>query len=304
MTTIVTRSGKGSPLTHTEVDTNFTNLNTNKLEAGAIALGSAATPSISFTGDTNTGIYSPGADQVAVATNGTGRLFIDASGNVNAPVSFRVGNGPTTGALSVQAAANGNLHIRDIASVTGSGTGVALDVLNDAGSTVQDLAFRGATTIFRNSAGETLRITSAGLVGIGNSSPGAPLEVIGTAGTISARATTGVSSQAIQIYNNGTDSYIDSTAYGAGSGGGIAFRRNGTGEMGRFDTSGRLLVGTGSDSGGALFQVNGDRIRVATAKTPASAADTGTAGEICWDASYIYVCTATNTWKRSAIATW
>ena len=32
MTTIVTRAGKGSPLTNTEVDTNFTNLNNNKIE--------------------------------------------------------------------------------------------------------------------------------------------------------------------------------------------------------------------------------------------------------------------------------
>jgi hypothetical protein len=32
--------------------------------------GSASDPSIAFTGDQNTGIYSPGADQVAVATNG------------------------------------------------------------------------------------------------------------------------------------------------------------------------------------------------------------------------------------------
>lgn len=45
-------------------------------------------------------------------------------------------------------------------------------------------------------------------------------------------------------------------------------------------------------------------INVATAKTPSSATDTGTTGDICWDASYVYVCTATNTWKRSAIATW
>lgn len=36
MTTIVTRAGKGSALTHTEMDTNFTNLNTDKLEAGAV----------------------------------------------------------------------------------------------------------------------------------------------------------------------------------------------------------------------------------------------------------------------------
>lgn len=39
-------------------------------------------------------------------------------------------------------------------------------------------------------------------------------------------------------------------------------------------------------------------------KTPASASATGTAGEVAWDASYVYICTATNTWKRVAITTW
>lgn len=37
MSTITTRSGKGSPLTNTEVDTNFTNLNTDKYESGSNA---------------------------------------------------------------------------------------------------------------------------------------------------------------------------------------------------------------------------------------------------------------------------
>lgn len=37
---------------------------------------------------------------------------------------------------------------------------------------------------------------------------------------------------------------------------------------------------------------------------PASAGDTGTLGEIRIDDSYIYVCTATNTWKRAALSTW
>ena len=41
MSTIVTRAGKGSPLTHTELDANFTNLNTDKAgyitgEGGAV----------------------------------------------------------------------------------------------------------------------------------------------------------------------------------------------------------------------------------------------------------------------------
>ena len=38
--------------------------------------------------------------------------------------------------------------------------------------------------------------------------------------------------------------------------------------------------------------------------TPASATAAGTAGEVAWDANYIYICTATNTWKRVAISTW
>ena len=47
----------------------------------------------------------------------------------------------------------------------------------------------------------------------------------------------------------------------------------------------------------------GDDLIIAT-KTPSSASDTGTTGTIAWDSSYIYICTATDTWKRVAIATW
>jgi len=43
---------------------------------------------------------------------------------------------------------------------------------------------------------------------------------------------------------------------------------------------------------------------ITTATTPASAAAVGVAGTIAWDADYLYVCVATNTWKRTAIATW
>jgi hypothetical protein len=37
---------------------------------------------------------------------------------------------------------------------------------------------------------------------------------------------------------------------------------------------------------------------------PATASSTGTAGQVAYDASYFYVCTGTNTWKRVAISTW
>jgi carbonic anhydrase/acetyltransferase-like protein (isoleucine patch superfamily) len=63
-------------------------------------------------------------------------------------------------------------------------------------------------------------------------------------------------------------------------------------------------VGIGTTSPTALLDVNSDTVRVRTARTPASAAAAGNAGDICWDTDYIYVCTATDTWKRTAISTW
>jgi hypothetical protein len=48
----------------------------------ALADGNATAPALAFAADKNTGIYRAGTDSLAVATNGTGRLFVDASGIV------------------------------------------------------------------------------------------------------------------------------------------------------------------------------------------------------------------------------
>jgi hypothetical protein len=52
------------------------------------------------------------------------------------------------------------------------------------------------------------------------------------------------------------------------------------------------------------FGVTGNTINIPVIRTPASALAPGTKGDICWDTSYIYVCVATDTWERVAIATW
>jgi hypothetical protein len=44
--------------------------------------GSAAAPSLTFSGDTNTGIFSPAADTIAFSEGGVESMRIDASGNV------------------------------------------------------------------------------------------------------------------------------------------------------------------------------------------------------------------------------
>jgi hypothetical protein len=102
MSTIVTRAGKGSPLTHTEVDNNFTNLNTDKYQSGNTIIASAGTvsaPALSTTGDTNTGIFFPAADTIAFTEGGVESLRIDSSGNVGIgvtsmsyPLDVKLGN--------------------------------------------------------------------------------------------------------------------------------------------------------------------------------------------------------------------
>ena len=69
-----------------------------------------------------------------------------------------------------------------------------------------------------------------------------------------------------------------------------------------FNNSGN--VGIGDTSPTALLDINSDILRLRTAKTPASAGAAGNAGDICWDADFLYIATATNTWERVAIATW
>lgn len=201
--------------------------------------GTAAAPSIGFESDPNTGIYRPGADQLAISTGGTGRLFVDSSG--------RVGIGTTAPIATT--------HIM-LSDVTGF-TSPANDGLVVERGGGNDLGITIATNNDRN-----------GYLLFADSDSPNPAWV-------------------------GYDHSINA----------MSFRVNAS-ERARIDSSGRLLVGTSTNTGGALLQVNDNRIRVATAKTPASASDTGAAGEICWDANYIYVCTATNTWKRAALSTW
>ena len=79
-----------------------------------VPLGSAANPSIAYVGDLNTGLYSPGADQISVTTNGTqGFLFTNgynfsnwpfyiADGSVGAP-SLAFNSDTNSGLYSVGA---------------------------------------------------------------------------------------------------------------------------------------------------------------------------------------------------------
>jgi hypothetical protein len=317
------------------------------------------------------GVYLPSANNVAISTNSSQRLLIDASGNVNIDsntlyvdaVNDRVGLGTSSPGARLEATATVEAGIFTSTSTNLHTLGPVVKIRNIGDSNVGttshrllDLDYEGNTTApltgnyirmmaggsqrfelgivsdnFTLAQNGTARVTvnTSGNVGIGTTAPGALLDLAasndgatGTTANNTLRFTDTDTNTAadqpigkIEWYSADTSSpgaravsYIMSAAAGANSGGDIRFgisANAGTAtEAARLDSSGRLLVGASSQSGGSLLQVNDNRIRIATAKTPASATDTGVAGEICWDANYVYVCTATNTWKRTAISTW
>ena len=164
--------------------------------AVSVALGSAASPSLTFTGDTNTGIYSPGADQVAISTGGSGRLFVDSSGRVSVGTSAPAArlqvnqNTDSATALAVVSTSANTGITSDYASLYLQNTNTTdnnyntIGFINDQGGYSAGIhgiytshtsgSQSGAIAFATSNAGsysEKLRITSAGLVGVGTSDP-------------------------------------------------------------------------------------------------------------------------------------
>jgi hypothetical protein len=145
---------------------------------------------------------------------------------------------------------------------------------------------------------ERIRILAGGNVGIGTTSPAQKLEVAGRV-----RATTDPTFEAYEssskrggIQWDATNDYTNLFSVGG------PIRFDVGGERMRIDSSGNVGIGTtGPD---APLDINGNRLRIRTARTIANADDNGEVGEISWDANYLYVCVNTDTWKRAALSTW
>lgn len=79
------------------------------------AVGSVSAPSITFNGDTNTGIYHPSADNLSLVTGGIARLNIDSNGNVILPT----GNFTLTSGNVVISAGNVTISTGNLTMTTG-----------------------------------------------------------------------------------------------------------------------------------------------------------------------------------------
>jgi len=84
-------------------------------------LGAAATPSITFTGDLNTGLWSPTADTLAASTGGSERARIDSSGRLLVGTSSSTNNIRVQESLALVATGSGNIGGMAITNYGGTG---------------------------------------------------------------------------------------------------------------------------------------------------------------------------------------
>jgi hypothetical protein len=297
----------------------------------AAADGTAALPGIAFANNLNTGIYRPGADQLAISTGGTGRLFVDANGNVsvgsNSSISaaFTVVSQSNAEAINIRGRSADNIGeinfwsndestryakisarstfvelrapdggslqfnkfdgtqfaVIDSSGRLGLGTGSPLypqHIFNNsatydrvlflqssnaatligfgtsggAGEFAPEIGVDSNNIVFNHQNSTKVAIDPAGNVGIGTTSPGAPLDVLVTGdakaftlnnGNRGLDFTVTASGGLIGAYDVNDD--IEIRTYGTVNNE-IKLATSNT-ERARIDSSGRLLVGTSSN---------------------------------------------------------
>lgn len=74
-------------------------------------------------------------------------------------------------------------------------------------------------------------------------------------------------------------------------------------QNGRASFQARDFAGGGT-AGVLQFNPLGGAVMIGTSTTPASSGAACKTGTVAWDSSYVYVCVATDTWKRTAVSTW
>ncbi|MBA5775664.1 hypothetical protein H2509_00835, partial [Stappia sp. F7233] len=235
--------------------------------AALFAAGSAGAPAISRAGDTNTGLFFPVADTLAVALGGSERGRWTSAGlgiGTSSPLELLHVNGTARMAelWTEQGVSIGGDHVA--ANFWGTGGNAAL--FFDKGFLGTNGAF--ATSLFSN--------------GYRNN-----------AGSFTFMGVNGNTDRA-----SGIDLYPDGSIWLRGG------PATGTTIMPRvmIDVNGNVGIGTTAPS--ALLDINADTTRLRNKRTIASANAAGNQGDSCWDDNYEYRCTATNTWRRVPISAW
>lgn len=200
---------------------------TPTLNMGRFADGSAGVPSLSFFGDTNTGIYRPTTDIIGFTTGGTERARIDSGGNL-----IFAGSNPTIQSGGSYFIIPNGVHFSGGTSYFQTSTNFRANIQND---TAAHLTIAGGTSGYTYFSGN---------VGIGTTAPGVKLHV--NAGAAEAIRIQGTSAYMTFYDTAGSDrfGYIQHTGSNLAlvneEAGPLSFYTSNT-ERARFDSTGNLI---------------------------------------------------------------
>ena len=215
------------------------------------AAGSAAAPTITATGDTNTGIFFPAADTIAFTEGGTEAMRLDASGNLGlgvTPSAWGSGYKALQVGSQLGVSYSGGYAIFNNNAYNNSGnkyiaSDFATQYYQQAGQHVWGTAASG-TAGNAITFTQAMTLTAAGNLGLGTTTPLALGGFVSFEVKGSSSGLVGVSSGAGaafgRMYNGGSTVIVGtSTAHP------LLFDTNDV-ERARIDSSGNLLVGTTS----------------------------------------------------------
>lgn len=202
----------------------------------------------------------------------------------------------------------------------GNNVGIGTDVNASAGVTIRPTTNIAPLRVETSNGTARMVIDNSGRLGLGTTSPGAMLTVMGGMRVLNTDASPSITTERFQLGRMGpatnplpysvnqdtayiTYYYVTSLANARM----LDIMVSGTStaqSMIRFLTSGA------NTATAEALRIDGNQVAtfsgpiVIPSSTPASASAPGATGQIAWDSNYLYVATGTNTWKRVALTSW
>jgi len=307
-----------------------------------LADGTALLPSLTFGSDANTGMWRSAADTIDFSVSGDSRLQLSTTelkmgngsetfklslnGSPNSYLNMQSGSNVqlySSGAIYLNANASNNLiRLNGITTTLGNtnvdavlttqGTGdltLSTNSGTNSGTIVISDGANGDITFTPDGTGSTI---ASGRLLVNDDLGGARALCVQSASNnedaahIQSKSSVNNSVQTALQLSTGLTTGSRAARFGTG----IDFHIADVGFPGTLagsistewidaDANNNLML-AGTGTGGVVIKSP----RFENSDPPSSASDTGTTGAIAYDADYIYVCTATDTWKRTAIATW
>jgi len=217
----------------------------------ANALGAVGTPSYTFTGDLNSGMWSPAVDTIAFSTNGAESMRIDSAGQVGIGTASPGAKLEVAGSVRTTQSTGGVFNMQ---YTTANANSRSWQINHDV-QAFGDFSIQQSTTQTGSTYADRLLIDSTGNVGINTTTPGARLHVSGTEVRLQGSAsfysfydTAGTTRSGYFQNNAGSIALVGELAQP------MTFWTSNTERM-RIDSSGN--VGIGTSSPGAKLDVNG-----------------------------------------------